>query len=171
MESGSTMSDITKEELFSLTNKDRQSVFFSKTYYLFGFSLYRGLILAVPAYFILWLIFIIFFAGSQRNENDTFFYLILITWPVLFLLLIYVREMPPVQVQADGISQGKNSISWGRIIDIGYNESSGKILITSKSHTDKVKLQLKKASNDTRKNLGNVLKKRAQAKNIPYKDI
>ena len=170
MESKRTLTDISKEELFSLTNKDRQSVFFSKIYSVFGFSIYRGLILAVPSYFILWLIFIIFFSGSDTAKTDSgVFALIIITWPILFLILIYVRELPPVQVQADGISQGKHTVSWGRILEVSYTERSGKIFITSKSHTEKIKLQLKKASDKTRKNLGNVLKKRCEAKNIPYK--
>ena len=40
MEPKRALTDISKEELFSLTNKDRQSVFFSKTYSFLGFSLY-----------------------------------------------------------------------------------------------------------------------------------
>lgn len=169
MESKRTLTDISKEELFSLTNKDRQSVFFSRTYSIFGFSIYRGLILAVPSYFILWIIFLIFLGGSTYARTDSgVFSLVIITWPILFLMLIYVRELPPVQIQADGITQGKHTVSWRRILEVSYSEGSGKIFITSKGYTDKIKLQLKKANYDTRSNLGNVLKKRCEAKNITY---
>lgn len=164
----SQLKEITKEELFSLTNKDRQSVFFSKNYTFLGASVFRAFLFITPITFLYWLSFIFFIYGSSRTDNSVFT-LVLIAFPISLLILIYTRELSPVQVQADGITQGKQTVSWGRIIDVTYSERSGKVIITSKTHTEKIKMHLKKASPDTKKNLGNVLQKRCEAKNIVFK--